>query len=146
MVNLHTCTIAGTVRLDQWINGCIELQAGSVEISRFYWAPEQSDFVLPGVYVWVKLTRLYAHCVLMLVGFNWNKRTQGWIPWKFSDRYLWPSDYESYWFRGSPDFVFCAKTRGVGGNVLRLGAQSGVNMPPQFMAPHSLFLIFYDSY
>lgn len=35
MVNLHTCTIAGTVRSDQWINGCIELQAESVGVPVF---------------------------------------------------------------------------------------------------------------
>lgn len=35
MVNLHTCTRAGTVRPDQWINGCIELQAESVGVPAF---------------------------------------------------------------------------------------------------------------
>lgn len=35
MVNLHTCTMAGTVQPDQWINGCIELQAESVGVPVF---------------------------------------------------------------------------------------------------------------
>lgn len=69
--------IAGTVRPDQWINGCIELQAERVGVPVFEEVllssragPQVRVILFVQVHVSVKLTRLHEHCVLMLVSLN----------------------------------------------------------------------------
>lgn len=66
--------IAGTVRQDQWINGCIELCGGSCVWGGFIELQcrisRQREFVQPGVCVSVEVILLQEHCVNMLVRRN----------------------------------------------------------------------------